>query len=116
MPPVDNEQDNLYVRIQKGHTAQAVLYLSATFREFDKTNSIEINFPGSKFCTPMQGRTKTGQLFLVFTILAVCIACLGFIPGLAAFMADASDLKEIGIRKVLSDQYTVLYRCCPAIF
>lgn len=99
MPPVDNEQDNLYVRIQKGHTAQAVQYLSAAFREFDKTNSIEINFLDQNFARQYQAEQKQGQLFLVFTILAVCIACLGLF-GLAAFMADQRT-KEIGIRKVL---------------
>ncbi|MFT3826045.1 MAG: ABC transporter permease [Chitinophagaceae bacterium] len=99
MPPVDEEQDNLYVRVGKGHTAEAISFLTTAYREFDNTNSPEIHFLDQNFARQYHTEQKQGQLFLVFTILAVFIACLGLF-GLAAFMADQRT-KEIGIRKVL---------------
>jgi putative ABC transport system permease protein len=42
---------------------------------------------------------KVGQLFIVFSFLAVIVACLGLF-GLATFAAEQKT-KEVGIRKVL---------------
>ena len=46
-----------------------------------------------------QEEERTGIMFLLFSILAVFIACLGLF-GLSAFMAEQRT-KELGIRKVM---------------
>jgi len=59
----------------------------------------QYNFLDDDFNALYQSEQKMGQLFYVFTSLAIFIACLGLF-GLAAFMAEQRT-KEIGIRKAM---------------
>jgi putative ABC transport system permease protein len=99
MPPDPSFEDNLYVRINSASTTDALAYIEKTFKEFDKVTPIEINFLDQNFDRQYAREQKQGQLSLVFTIIAVFIACLGLF-GLAAFTAQ-QRVKEIGIRKAL---------------
>jgi len=56
-------------------------------------------FPDEAFARLYAGERRTAQLFQLFALLAIGIACLGLF-GLAAF-ATEQRAKEIGIRKVL---------------
>ena len=99
MPPADEEQDNLYVKIAKGKAAEGVAYLKSTYAGFDKINVIDFNFLDENFNRQYAAEQRQEQLSLAFTILAFIIACLGLF-GLVIF-ATAQRRKEIGIRKVL---------------
>ena len=59
----------------------------------------EYDFLDTSFSNLYQNEEKTASVFLVFTILAQFIGCLGLL-ALATFMAEQRT-KEIGIRKVL---------------
>lgn len=90
-------------------------YLLVRFRESDLSNalaSFEGNFnevvPGGAFDYSFLDKSteklyaeeqRTAQIGLIFSILAIFVACLGLF-GLAAYTAEQRD-KEIGIRKVL---------------
>ncbi|HTD94425.1 MAG TPA: ABC transporter permease, partial [Chitinophagaceae bacterium] len=99
MPPSDPSKDNLYVRIARGKTTEAIAFLDKVYRQFDSKSPIEYHFLDKNFAKQYSAEEKQGQIALVFTILAVLIACLGLF-GLATFTA-AQRTKEIGIRKVL---------------
>jgi len=57
------------------------------------------SFLDKKFNETYESETRVGNLFSVFAILAIFIACLGLF-GLAAFTAQQRT-KEIGVRKVM---------------
>lgn len=104
MPPAAPDQDNLYVKIARGKTAAGLAWIDQVYRRFDKTTPVEYHFLDKNFARQYEAEQKQGQIALVFTVLAVSIACLGLF-GLAAFTA-AQRTKEIGIRKVLGASVT----------
>lgn len=99
MPASPVMEDNLYIRINPAATSDVLTYLENTYRQFDKVNPVEFNFLDQNFRRQYAAEQKQEQLSLIFTLLAVFIACLGLF-GLAAFTAQ-QRVKEIGIRKVL---------------
>ncbi|RVU03175.1 FtsX-like permease family protein [Mucilaginibacter limnophilus] len=60
---------------------------------------IDYSFMDAEFDAIYRSEQQIGQIFIVFTSLAIIIACLGLF-GLAAYAAEQRT-KEIGIRKVL---------------
>lgn len=99
MPPVPQEQDNLYVRLSGQNIPAALQYIKNTYKKFDADATIEYSFLDENFAKQYQAEQKQGSIIFTFTILAICISCLGLL-GLVIFAA-AQRTKEIGIRKVL---------------
>jgi putative ABC transport system permease protein len=99
MPPAPAAEDNLYVKIAKGKTADALTYLKEVYASFDKNNLAEFHFLDENFAKQYAAEQKQEKVSMIFTVLAVIIACLGLF-GLATFTA-MQRIKEIGIRKVL---------------
>ena len=99
MPPNTKEQDNLYVKIAKGKIPEGLAYLNKIYSQFDKTDPVEYHFLDQNFAKQYEAEMKQGQIALIFSVLAILIACLGLF-GLATFTAQQRT-KEIGIRKVL---------------
>jgi putative ABC transport system permease protein len=99
MPQSANERDNMYVRLSAGNIPQTLQFLQQTFRKFDRESPFEYHFLDKNFGAQYAAEEKQGQLLLSFTILTICIACLGLF-GLITFTTE-QRVKEIGIRKVL---------------
>ena len=99
MPAQKRDEDNLYVRVSKKNVAAALAYIESTYRSFDSSSPFEFHFLDENFAQQYASERKLGNLLLVFTILAVLIACLGLF-GLVTFAVEQRK-KEIGIRKVL---------------
>ncbi len=99
LPPVPKEKDNLYVRIQKSNVKEALQYIENVYRKFDAEHPVDYHFLDQNFAQQYKAEQKQGTILLIFTILAISIACLGLF-GLVTFMAEQRT-KEIGIRKVL---------------
>jgi putative ABC transport system permease protein len=69
------------------------------WREFLPNQPFEYSFLDEAFDSMYRIEQRIGQIFGIFSVLAVFIGCLGLF-GLAAFTAEQRT-KEIGIRKVL---------------
>ena len=69
-------------------------------------NHFEYSFMDQDFEATYRSEQRIGKIFVVFTSLAILIACLGLF-GLAAYAAEQRT-KEIGIRKVLGANVTAI--------
>ena len=65
---------------------------------------IRLEFLSEMMSAQYQSELTTAQLFLVFSLLAIVVACLGLF-GLSAFTVERRT-KEIGIRKVMGASVT----------
>ncbi len=114
MPPEESMEDNLYVRITKGKISEGLSYIEKVYRSFDKKTPIEFHFLDSNFAKQYEAERKQAQIALIFTVLAVIIACLGLF-GLTTFTARQRT-KEIGIRKVLGASVASIVQMLSADF
>ena len=64
-------------------------------------------FQDDMYYQQYQAELKFGTIFLVFTILAISLACLGFL-GICLFLINRRT-KEIGIRKILGASIANLF-------
>lgn len=74
-------------------------FLTLQWDEFAPGLPFSYQFTDAMFFSAFEFEQRLGQLFSVFTGLAILIACMGLL-GLASYMAEVRN-KEIGIRKVL---------------
>ncbi|GGH05146.1 ABC transporter permease [Mucilaginibacter phyllosphaerae] len=104
LPAEAKDKDNLYIRIRKGNIQASLDYISKVYSTFDIEDKAEFHFLDQNFAAQYQTEKKQGTILLIFTILAISIACLGLF-GLVTFTAE-QRIKEIGIRKVLGASIT----------
>jgi putative ABC transport system permease protein len=98
-PPNVQEKDNLYIRLAKGKSNQALAYVDQVYKGFDSGNPAEYHFLDLNFARQYAMEEKQETLAFVFTLLAVLLSVLGLF-GLVTFTAQQLT-KEIGIRKVM---------------
>jgi putative ABC transport system permease protein len=94
-----NEFEYMSIRIRTQNIANVVADIEKQWRGFSPNRPFEYFFLDDYFDRLYKTEHNLGNLFSVFSILAVFIACLGLF-GLAAFSVEQRT-KEIGIRKVL---------------
>ncbi|MCB9315562.1 MAG: ABC transporter permease [Lewinellaceae bacterium] len=90
---------NIVVRLHPGDVSDQLAGIQSTWKEMAPEVPLEYGFLDQDFQKLYEKEARMAQVFLLFSILSIFIACLGLL-GLAAFMT-AQRAKEIGIRKVL---------------
>jgi len=89
----------IFIKVNSEDISDSISYIKNVFGKFNPGYPFEYSFLDDSFKNLYRAEERTNRLFDYFTILAICISCLGLF-GLTAFMAEHRT-KEIGIRKVL---------------
>ena len=86
-------------KVQADHVRDVINQVNKTWSSMAPSMPFSYRFMDDSFSDMYHADQQVGSIALVFSLLAIAIACLG-IFGLATFMAEQRT-KEIGIRKVL---------------
>lgn len=95
------EIDNSFitVKVKPGDLTGIVASLETKWKSFTADTPLDYNFLDSDIEALYRAEQRMGNVFGIFTALAIFVACIGLF-GLVSFTAEQRT-KEIGIRKVL---------------
>jgi putative ABC transport system permease protein len=91
--------ESMAVRISTNDLPGVLSQIRSTWKSMTSAQPFSYTFLDEEFNKQYSADQRMGAIFLVFSILAIVIACLGLF-GLVTFAAE-QRVKEIGIRKVL---------------
>lgn len=94
-----DELNFIFVRTTEGQLTSSLTAIEKVWKEVYPNDPFEFNFLDQDFDSQYQSDEKRSQIFTVFSILTIVIACLGLL-GLTAFTTE-QRAKEIGVRKVI---------------
>jgi ABC-type antimicrobial peptide transport system permease subunit len=97
--PIGEHKNYLLVRFRESNLSEALASFETNFKEVVPGGAFDYSFLDKSTEKLYVAEQRTAEIGLIFSILAIFVACLGLF-GLAAFTAEQRD-KEIGIRKVL---------------
>lgn len=98
-PLYNGGDDTYHIRVDGSNISETIEYIASTFDEFFPGDLFQYNFMDARFDNQYKSDEQFGQIFNLFSLLAIGIACLGLF-GLVGYTA-IQRTKEIGIRKVL---------------
>jgi putative ABC transport system permease protein len=85
------------VRLTGNNMTETIRNIEQTWQTFTTKQPFQYDFFSDSWNNLYSAEMRTGKIFLIFSVLAVFIACLGLI-GLVTFITNKRT-KEIGIRK-----------------
>jgi len=88
-----------YIKLSNNDIKGSLQFIELKWKEIYPKKPFEYSFMTDRFQQQFKADEKRGTIFLIFTILAILIACLGLF-GLVSYMVEQKT-KEIGIRKVV---------------
>ena len=103
-----NNYGYLLLKVKEGNMSQQLRVYEEIFKRHFPNNIFEVQFPDLLLGKAYEGDRRTGIVVLIFSILAILVACMG-VFGLSAFMAEQRT-KEIGIRKVFGASVVSIVR------
>jgi putative ABC transport system permease protein len=96
----------LSVRIHTKNLPALLTQIESKWKSLAPNQQFAYSFMDQDFDSTYRSEQRIGKIFMVFTSLAIAIACLGLF-GLAAYAAEQRT-KEIGIRKVLGADVSII--------
>jgi putative ABC transport system permease protein len=103
-----SQGNQILVRFSQGDNSGIIKRVESKWRAFTDGFPFEYSFIEEDFSAKFRKEQKLAGIFMLFTILAIFIACMGLF-GLSTFMAEQRR-KEMGIRKVLGATLTLILR------
>ncbi len=94
-----NWHNQACVRISSRRIPETLAFLETKWESIYPEYPFEYHFLDDTIHSQYRAEERIGKIVTVFTVLAICISCLG-IFGLSSYAAEQRT-KEIGIRKVL---------------
>ncbi len=104
--PIRNH-NYLSIRILPQNISETIAYIQKTWRKMIPSYPLDYFFLDASFEQMHISDKKMGEIFSIFSILAIFVACLGLF-GLATYTAEQKT-KEIGVRKVLGASVSNIY-------
>jgi putative ABC transport system permease protein len=111
---LDKNNDNLGIRVNTANLPALLSKIENKWKALSPAAKINYSFMDADFEASYRAEQRMGQIFIIFTSLAIIIACLGLF-GLSAYAAEQRN-KEIGIRKVLGADVSTIVRMLSADF
>lgn len=96
------------VKVDTKDMASLLESITKTWDGFMPNQPIRYTFLDESYARMYEDVKRTGNVFTIFAVLAVIVACLGLF-GLSAFMTEQRS-KEISIRKVLGASFQVIFQ------
>jgi putative ABC transport system permease protein len=87
----------LCIRLDGRNTPETIQGIENLWNEFSVRQPFQYSFFAEEFNKQYDTEMKAGRIFILFSVLAILIACLGLI-GLIAYMTTIRT-REVGIRK-----------------
>ncbi|MEM9859652.1 MAG: ABC transporter permease [Bacteroidota bacterium] len=94
-----DDANQLYLRYSGEEPSEVLNALSTTWDKYADGEPLQYSFLDDDYDAAFRAEERLGQVFTIFTAIAIFIASLGLF-GLAAFLAEQRT-KEIGVRKVM---------------
>lgn len=92
-----NYEGYLCIRLNGSGTQGNIKSIEALWKDFSNRQPFQYSFFADEFNKHYETEIKTGRIFILFSVLAILIACLGLI-GLITYMTTIRT-REVGIRK-----------------
>ena len=92
-----NYEGYLCIRLNGKNTQGTIRSIETVWKDYSNRQPFQYSFFAEEFNKHYETELKTGRIFILFSVLAILIACLGLI-GLITFMTTIRT-REVGIRK-----------------
>lgn len=99
---------SLSIRVNTANLPALMRQITGKWNSLSAGVKMNFSFMDQDFEASYRTEQRSGVLFIIFTSLAIVIACLGLF-GLSAYAAE-QRIKEIGIRKILGASITNITR------
>jgi putative ABC transport system permease protein len=92
-----NNEGYLCIRLNSNNIQGTIKSIETIWKDYSNRQPYQYSFFADEFNRNYETEFKTGRIFILFSVLAIFIACLGLI-GLITYMTTVRT-REVGIRK-----------------